>query len=46
MIGQSQYAKSQPGFIAVALGKQTMEVRMIDNLGQVLHSASVPRMTA
>jgi acid phosphatase len=46
MIGQSQYAKSQPGFIAVALGKQTMEVRMIDNLGQVLHSASVPRLTA
>jgi len=45
MIGQSQYAKSQPGFIAVALGNQTMEVRLIDNLGQVLHSASVPRMT-
>ena len=44
VIKETQYAKSQPGFVAVALGGDVMEVRMIDNLGQVLHAASVPRV--
>ena len=44
VIKETQYSKSQPGFVAVALGHDAMEVRMIDNLGQVLHAASVPRV--
>ena len=44
VIKETQYSKSQPGFGAVALGHDAMEVRMIDNLGQVLHAASVPRV--
>jgi len=41
MIEQSKYSKSQPGFMAVSLRPELMEIRMIDGLGQMIYQTSV-----
>lgn len=44
--GRTQYAKSTPGFASVTLGAARMEVDLVDDHGNVLHSASIPRTQA
>jgi acid phosphatase len=41
MIEQSKYSKSQPGFMAVSLKPELMEIRMIDGSGQMIYQTSV-----
>jgi tartrate-resistant acid phosphatase type 5 len=42
----TRFAKSCSGFTAVALQAGRMDVRMIDDHGQLLYTASVPRVSA
>ena len=46
MIDQSKYSRSQPGFMAVSLKSDLMEVRMIDGKGQVIYQTTVLQKTA
>jgi acid phosphatase len=41
---QGLFALSQPGFVAVCLKPEEMEVRMITSNGEIVHSATVPRI--
>jgi len=43
---RSKFAKSCSGFTAVALQADKMDVRMIDDRGQLLYTATVPRVSA
>jgi len=42
----SKFAKSRSGFTAVALHADRMDVRMIDDQGKLLYTATVPRVSA
>ena len=39
----TKFAKGCSGFISVALQEEKMDVRMIDDRGNLLYTASVPR---
>lgn len=43
MTAQSTFSTSRPGFMAVSLGTEALEARLIAGSGEVLHSCSVPR---
>jgi acid phosphatase len=42
---RSKFAKSRSGFTAVALQPDKMDVRMIDDRGQLLYTTSIPRIS-
>jgi acid phosphatase len=42
---RSKFAKSSSGFTAVALQSDKMDVRMIDDRGQLLYTATIPRIS-
>jgi acid phosphatase len=42
-IAPTVFSKSQPGFVAVSLKPEAMDLRMISGQGQVVYSTSVPR---